>query len=238
MTLVAAPSAGQTGEVSGFTMDNAPGHVPMIFINNTRFDQNLLDYLEETGVDVSDPNIRPRVRVLVEITYANGNTNEVEFVDGSSVIEGLSDGTSYATPPALTEFTLTNTVLVCDVARIEPTRIEVFVPTTMTTIGFEEVNDQVIRTAVAYLPPQFVTLLPDMLDSDNNVSVIRNFDVRNAPVEVDRVQCGSVIGFTISGTLSISYASIGGSFIPGYLEDDTVRQSANPGRFKFTTNIR
>ena len=176
-------------------MDNASGHVPIFFVNNTRFDQNLLDYLEETGVDVSDPNLRPRIRTSVDIIYTNGNETTVEFVDGSAIVEGVVDGTNYATPPELTDFELNNVVAVCDIDRIEPSSVEIYVPVTMTQIGYVETDDAVYREITGIISPRFVDLLADELDSDNDVAVVRNFDIRNSPVLVNSVQCGSVIGF-------------------------------------------
>ena len=219
-------------------MDNASGHVPIFFVNNTRFDASLLEYLEETGVDVSDPNLRPRIRASIDIIYTNGNQTTVEFVDGSAVVEGVVDDTNYATPPELTDFELNNVVAVCDIDRIEPSSVEIYVPVTLTTIGYVESDNTIYREITGIISPRFVDLLPDELDDDNDVAVIRNFDIRNSPVLVNNVQCGSVIGFTISGTLNVSFDYVYDFYIPGYLEEDEVSQAANPGRFKFTTNVR
>ncbi len=240
MDYFASPSPGQTGTVSGYSMDNAPGHVPLFLINNTRFSQSLLDYLESTGVDISDPSLRPRVRVRVNIEYTNGNTNTVEFLDGSDIVQGDLDTNTLIVPPELTEYTLTNMVGVCDISRIEPEQVEVFVPVWLTRIEYVEGSDNVLYRAISGLvSPRFVVLEADELDDDNNVTLLRNFDVRSAPVPVNDVQCGAVVGFTISGTLTTTFDTINGtSFFPGYLLEDTVGQASNPGRFKFTTSIR
>ncbi|MCH7813174.1 MAG: hypothetical protein IID40_04045, partial [Planctomycetes bacterium] len=84
-----------TGENA--TVENAPGHIPIIFVNQTRFDPNLISYLNDlkaagrlSGVD--DPfatleGVRPRVRVRVRVTFDNGNSLPFEFVSGDSLVE-------------------------------------------------------------------------------------------------------------------------------------------------------
>jgi hypothetical protein len=87
INLVAQPVVDSTGAVPSITLDNAPGHVPIVFVNNTRFDQTLIDYFDSIGVDTSDPDLRPRVRVRTDIQYVNGNSITLEFIDGSDIVQ-------------------------------------------------------------------------------------------------------------------------------------------------------
>ena len=231
-----APAGG--GPLGEITIDNVPGHVPIFLVNNTRFDPALLDYLETTGVDVSDPNLRPRIRLRVQITYTNDSTGTFELLDGSDIVEGTLAGGTISVPPELTEFTLTNFVAVCDIASVDPVQVEVFVPVSLTTVRLVEAEDTVVREIGATVPPSFVVLQADQVDANNNVVFLRNFDIRNLPVLVPNVQCGSVVGFTVSGTLQVTFANIFGGNVPGYLDTDAAGQASNPGRFEFTTSLR
>jgi hypothetical protein len=242
LSLISTPTPNEQGQVPDITLDNAPGHVAIVLINNMQFEQRLLDYLATTGADLGDPNGPPpipRVRARFQLTYMNGNTNTIEFISGSTVVEGTAlAGGGLSVPPELNEFPLTNFVAVCDIALIEPVQVEVFVPVTTTSVGLVETQNTVERVVAARTPPSFVPLQPDTVNTDNNAVVIRNYDIRKAPVPVTGVQCGGVVGFTVAGTLEMSFTAILGQIVPGFLETDTVTQAANPGRFEFTTSIR
>lgn len=238
LALVTDPVPGASGAVSEITMDNAPGHVPIMFINNTRFDQRLLDYLETTGTDVSDPDLRPRVRVRVEVEYVNGSTNVIELLEGSDLVQATIAGGELAVPPELTEFTLRNFVAMCDVAKVEPLQVEIFVPVTRTVLTVREVENNVVREFLTAFAPAFEVLRVDMVDNNNNTTITRNFDIRNRPVPIPNVQCGGVVAFTLNGTLSLSFTNLGGQVFPGYLDTDNLSFLANPGRFEFLTSIR
>jgi hypothetical protein len=244
IALITEPTVNQTGTVSQGTLTNAPGHVPVFFINNTTFDQTLINYMSDLGIDTSDANLRPRVRLRVQIDYVNGSSNTIEFLDGSSIVQGsvlTSEGAQEnpLIPRDLTENTLTNVVAVCDIAAIRPdVSVEVFVPVFLKVSGFE--GDLVfIRSLNETIPPQFTVLQPDQVDANFNVTLQRNFDIRDVPVPVTNVQCGSVTAFVLSGTLRVPFVQDElGQLAPGWRDADTAAQASNPGRFTFATAVR
>jgi len=252
INLVATPVVDSTGAVPSITIDNAPGHVPVIFINNAKFDQNLIDYFDSIGIDTSDPNLRPRVRVRTDIRYVNGNTITLEFIDGSAVVQNTvqtANGTQQnpLIPRDLLQNDLTNVVAICDVSRVQPgggidsqeTSVEVFVPAFLKEIQIV-VNDLVTTRELSQtVQPQFVPLQQDEVDANLNVTLLRNFDIRDAPVPATDLLCGSVVGFTLSGTLRLPFVQDElGAVVPGYLDTDDAAQASIPGRFEFITNVR
>lgn len=252
INLVATPVVDSTGRVPSITLDNAPGHVPVVFINNTRFDQNLLDYFQSIGIDTSDDNLRPRVRVRTDIRYVNGNTITLEFIDGSDIVQNsvqTSEGAQQnpLVPRDLVENDLTNIVAICDVSIVQPgggideagTSVEVFVPAFLKEVQIV-VNDLVTtRELNETIQPQFVALQQDEVDDNRNIILQRNFDIRDAPVPATNLLCGSVVGFTLSGTLRVPFVQDElGAVVPGYLDTDTAAQASIPGRFEFITNVR
>lgn len=252
LALISTPVPNEDGEVPSITIPNASGHVPIVFINNTRFDDNLLNFLDGIGVDITEPNLRPRVRVRTTINYVNGGTNTVEFIDGSSIVQGsanTADGIQQnpLVPTDLTENDLGNIVAVCDVARVAPgieadnmtVTVEVFVPVFLKTIRVVEQDLIVQRELDMIAPPQFTVLQGDQVDANQNITLLQNFDIRDIPVAATNLQCGSVVGFTISGTLQVSFVIDElGQNVPGFLDTDTLSQAANPGRFEFMTTLR
>ena len=209
-----------TSVLGPITLANAPGHVPIMFVNNTRFDQNLLDYLESIGIDTSDPELRPRVRVRVTIQYVSGASNTIEFLDGSDIIQG----------PVQT-------------AAGTHASVEVFVPVFLKIIQLVEISERedvfVGRDLERTIPPQFTVLRSDDVDANNNVTLQRNFDVRDVPVQVTNVQCGSVVGFILSGTLRVPFVEDElGQVVPGWEDTDFSSEASSPGRFEFQTAVR
>jgi hypothetical protein len=252
INLVAQPVPDASGRVPGITLDNAPGHVVVVFINNTRFDQNLLDFFNSIGVDTSDEDLRPRVRVRVDIRYVNNNTTTFEFLDGASIVqnsvltaEGLQ--VNPVVPRDLIENDLTNMVTVCDVSIVQPgggiesaqSSIEVFVPAFLKEIEVV-VTDLVVRRELNdVIPPRFVPLQTDDVDDNFNVILARNFDIRDIPVPATNLLCGTVVGFTLSGTLRLPFVQDElGAFVPGYLDTATAVQAEIPGRYDFSTTVR
>ena len=238
-----------TSVLGPITLANAPGHVPIMFVNNTRFDQNLIDYLEDIGIDTSDPELRPRVRVRITIQYVTGSSNTIEFLDGSDIIQGTvqtAAGTQEnpLVPNALTENSLSNVVGVCDILAVQPdASVEVFVPVFLKVIQLVEISERedvfVGRDLERTIPPQFTVLRSDDVDANNNVTLQRNFDVRDIPVQVTNVQCGSVVGFTLSGTLRVPFVQDElGQIVPGWEDTDFPSEASNPGRFEFQTAVR
>jgi hypothetical protein len=248
INLVAQPVVDSTGAVPSITLDNAPGHVPIVFVNNTRFDQTLIDYFDSIGVDTSDPDLRPRVRVRTDIQYVNGNSITLEFIDGSDIVQSTVQTLEGAqenplVPRDLVENDLTNIVAVCDVAIVRPggqsTSIEVFIPAFQKVINIVT-NDLVVSRELSQtIQPQFVPLQQDEVDGNQNITLLRNFDLRDVPVQAEGLLCGSVVGFTLSGTLRLPFVQDElGQVVPGYLDTDNAAQASVPGRFEFSTIVR
>jgi hypothetical protein len=252
INLIATPVIDSTGRVPSITIDNAPGHVPIVFVNNTVFDQNLLNYFNSIGIDTSDPNLRPRVRVRTDIGYVNGNSITLEFIDGSDLVQSsvqTGEGVQQnpLVPTDLTENDLTNAVAICDVSIVRPgggldgsgTSVEVFVPAFLKQITVV-VNDLITtRELDETVSPQFVALQQDDVDENQNVTLQRNYDLRDAPVPATDLLCGTVVGFTLSGTLRLPFVQDElGATVPGYLDTDAAAQASVPGRFEFATTVR
>ena len=240
--------------ISSDTIENARGHVVLYFINNTRFDGNVLAYLRDKGVDVdSDPDLRPRVRFSVRVLFEGGTTNTFEFLDGSDLFDGVDtfvDATGQTVtqavfpPPELTEDTLTNTVLVCDVIAVggvpeitsTTSSISVFVPTYLkewrvvqSVFGSDiELNRQE--------PPGFRPLLVDDVSESGAVELQRNFGTRDIPANAAPT-CGSVVVFVLTGDLILPFY-IERPQWPGYLDTDVDAEAAIPGRFKLSITVR
>jgi hypothetical protein len=246
LSLVTTPTPDATGVVNDVTLANAPGHVPVFLINNTRFDSALIDYMESLGIDTSDPNLRPRVRVRTAINYVNGNSNTIEFLDGSDIVQGtvLTDEgiqENPLVPRQLTENSLTSVVAICNVESVQPdASIEVFVPVFLKVIGFESTNILFnVRTLNETIPPRFTILQRDDVDANFNVTLQRNFDIRDVPVPARGVQCGSVVAFILSGTLRVPFVVDElGQTAPGFLDTDGAAEASNPGRFEVQTTVR
>ncbi len=246
LSLVTTPTPDSAGVVNDVTLSNAPGHVPVFLINNTRFDTALIDYMESLGIDTTDTDLRPRVRVRTTINYVNGNTNTIEFLDGSDIVQGtvLTDEgiqENPLVPRQLTENSLTSVVAVCNVGTVQPdASIEVFVPVFLKVIGFESTNILFnVRSLNETIPPRFTVLQRDEVDDNFNVTLQRNFDIRDVPVPASSVQCGSVVAFILSGTLRVPFVVDElGQTAPGYLDFDDAAQASNPGRFEFQTAVR
>ncbi len=251
IALVNTPTADAEGE-TGITISNAPGHIPIVFINNTRFDQGLLNYLASIGVDVSDPDLRPRVRVRTGIEYVNGNTLTIEFLSGSDLIQtavqtagGVIETTLI--PSSLLERDLENVVAVCNVATVKPgaaieeneLSVEVFIPAFLKEISIVTNDLIVTRELNQTIEPQFIPLQPDQVDDNFNVTLTRNFDIRDVPVPAEDLLCGVVVGFTLEGVLRLPFVQDElGQSVPGFLATDTTAQAGIPGRFSFETTVR
>ena len=197
------------------------------------------------GIDTSDPDLRPRVRVRVTVQYVSGASNTIEFLDGSDIIQGTvqtAAGTQEnpLVPNALTENDLSNVVGVCDILAVQPdASVEVFVPVFLKVIQVVETEFTVERGLERTIPPQFTVLRSDDVDENNNVTLQRNFDVRDIPVQVTNVQCGSVVGFTLSGTLRVPFVEDElGQVVPGWEDTDFPSEASSPGRFEFQTAVR
>ncbi|MFQ5489216.1 MAG: hypothetical protein ACE5GE_00730 [Phycisphaerae bacterium] len=258
-----ATGAGTVGSV-----ENATGHVPIIFVNRLRYAPSLASFMRTLNEErrlsgipegVTDFNsLRPRVRLRVRVTYENGNVIEHEFVDGDGVFEfepreeNEEDLGIPITPvdPNLTENTLSRVVALCDVIRVEIVgNVQVFVPVIVRTIRVE-VGDlaQQTRTLVVTDNPQFRPILPDEVDENLNVTLLRNFGVREGPGPAENLTCGSMVGIVVSGVVTVPFTAPEDnpedSFIaqrdevPGFVDTDVPAQVSVPGRYEFLVRVR
>jgi hypothetical protein len=220
------------------TTKTPTGFVPIFFISNAQFDTPILQYLAARGADISDPNLRPRIRVRASVTFADDSTRTLEFLDGSQITEPSNVNTSgVAVPVDLTRPVLTNQVLPCDVRQISiaPTSVEVYVPVSITQFRYEQVQgigNVLVRDQI--FAPQFVALQVDEVDTNLNTLVFRNLGIRDTPAPLANVTCGSVGLFALEGTLSVPFVN----GIPGWVDTDTAQTAAFPGRFRVVTTVR
>ena len=216
-----------TGEFA--SVQNATGHVPLIFVNKLRYAPQLVSYLaklqeerrlsglEDAQIPLS--SLRPRVRLRIQVIYADDPDNPVqyEFVEGDGVFEvelreEEDEDLGLPPPPVdpnLTENTLSRLVAACNVAQVEILgNAQVFVPVFVRTIRVE-VGDlaQQTRTLVATDNPQFRPILPDDVDENLNTVLARNYGVREAPAPAINITCGSMIGIVLSGTVSVPFTA-------------------------------
>lgn len=242
-----------TGGTATASIDNAPGHVVVQFINNAQVDEMLLNYLlTEGGVNLSDAeirNLRPRVRLRMQITYRNGQTLSFEIVDGSQM---LVDSRFQAQADAdLNQNDLDNAVARCDVARVEiapGSSIEVFIPVELLqfdqqqmTVGNNVVTEYILRDRI---PPQFRVLQADQVDQDGNVVLQSNIGIRDFPSPVLNPVCGTVVAVIMNGTLRVPFlAGVPDPTGPGQLNDpsfdvgDASSVASIGGRYEFLVTV-
>lgn len=235
------------GGTSFSSLENVPGHVVIAFINNAQMDERLIEYLRGPGgvslTDAEWQSIRPRIRFRVQVTFANGTTMPIEFVDGSPVIDARFNAEIF---PDLNRNTLNNVTLTCDVARVEilpGSQIEVFMPVELLQYERRDVTDArgiVIQTDFTIderIQPTFRQLEIDTLDADGNVIVNRNIDVRDVPAPVTQLFCGSVIAIIMEGELDAPFLT-GVDDNPSYDRDDAATVNTIGGFHKFTVTVR
>ncbi|NOS99552.1 MAG: hypothetical protein HOP29_02880 [Phycisphaerales bacterium] len=222
---------------------DSAGHVVIAFRNDATFDERVLDSLVAAGLDealLTDQTLRPRVRLLLRITFVDQNTLDVEFNDGSStVIDPLVDPRDF---PDLLQTPQNNLVVQCDVARVDLLTLpSVFVPTAfeITRIDPGDENTPPFRVRNQIIPAQFEQLQLDTVDQFGNTVVLRNINTRDAPAPAISPNCGSVVTLTLSGQLSLPFErNFVGVDLPGVLITDLARLAASPGRFRLTVGIR
>jgi hypothetical protein len=230
------------GDVS--TLENPTGHVIVAMINNAEVDERLLDYMEsaEGGslmlTDLEKRLLRPRIRFRVGITFTDGQTATVEFINGSRyLVQPTFDSQS---EPDLNQNDLRDVVVTCDVASVQVLDpIEVFVPVEVTRFQFVEpsgVTPGFFREA-GRIPPGFQSLEVDTVDQDLNTIVRRNIGIRDRPSTVENPRCGSVIGILLDGVLSVPFREdLGG--VPGFEVADIPSAASVGGRYEFRVTIQ
>ncbi|MCP4249100.1 MAG: hypothetical protein GY778_18815 [bacterium] len=251
------------GTGANATVENASGHIPVVFVNRTQFDPNLINYMNDLKAagrlsGVADPfasldGLRPRVRVRVRVTFENGNSLPFEFVDGDSLVEidvrdaDLEGGGAIDTvDPRLTEDDLARMVATCGVVRVEiEGDPQVFVPVITRRIQVEvgDESGEQTRVLIGTDLPAFRPVLPDEINADRNTTLLRNYGVREAPASVRDLRCGAMVGIVMSGTVQIPFTGPEDepedefvqehSEVPGFITTDTTREASIPGRYKF-----
>lgn len=230
-------------------IENATGHVVVTFVNNATVDERLLNYMESDeggGLDFTEEErqgLRPRLRMRVRITFADGTSQLVEYIDGSST---LVDPTFNAeSQPDLNQNDLNNTVANCDVASVAVeagSAIDVFVPVPLRVYELVEsstTGGQVVRTFELRetIPPQFRALQADEVDEDGNVTARRNVGLRDLPSPTLSPLCGSVIAIVVDGVLSVPFLD-GVDTAPSYDRDDPNTSGGVGGRYEFVVTVR
>ncbi len=199
--------------ISGLsTLDNAPGHVVIAVVNSTTIQQNLRNFLStriDPELQEQIDTLRPRMRLSLLVTFADGAQQTIEFITGSRDLVDLSFAGQAETD--LNQRDFTNAVALCDVRSVEldpNAAIEVFMPVRI--VNFQRVdvttgagvttttqNQQRDQTL-----PGFRVLLPD----DNTIE--RNIGPRDIPGVLTNVLCGSVVVIEVSGQLFVPFADV------------------------------
>lgn len=231
-----------TTAASFTSITNAPGHVVIQVVNAANVDESLVNYLTSLGVTLTaneQLNLHPRIRLRLRVTFTDGTFLTLEFITGS---EGYVDPAKKQQAEAdLNQNTFDNAVVLCDVASVtlEPSsNIEVFVPVDMTMYELVTVNatgDVASQTAFQSRGTDafgFRPLQVDQTDADGNVTLQRNIGVRDVLAPINNVTCGSVIGLTITGTLSVPFFRPVDN-TPSYDINDAQTIARIGGRFEF-----
>ena len=235
------------------TLDNAPGHVVIQFVNNAQVDETLINYLEtEGGLSLTDAevrNLRPRVRLRMQVTYTNGQVLTFEIVDGSQeLIDSRFQDTAEAD---LNQNDLDNAVAKCDVSRVEiapGSSIEVFMPVELLAFDQQQQtvgnNVDIVYVLRERIPPQFRPLQPDQTDEDGNVLLQANIGIRDFPAPVINPICGTVVAIIMNGTLRAPFLSgvpdIDGEGVlndPSFDINDAPSVAAIGGRYEFLVTV-
>lgn len=231
-----------TGSIQ--SIPNAPGHIVLTVLNNAEIDERLLTFLESrlTLSDAEKRSLRPRIRMRIRVTFADGTFQTIEFITGSAnLVDPAFDAQAV---PDLNQNDLSNAVVVCDVAsvQIEPgSVIEVFVPVELTGFELIEIAGQGGNTVgTTFQPrrrdqPQFQPLQVDDIDPDSNVILRRNIGIRDVPSPVTNVTCGSVIPIVINGVLSVPFSI---TDEPSYDIADQNTIATIGGRYEFLVSVQ
>lgn len=225
------------------TGPTSPGHVVIAFRNDTVFDEQLLNFLVQDGLDpslIDDPALRPRVAVRVRITFPDNEMLEVEFVDGSSTIVSAEvDITQF---PDLSRNEQDNLVVQCDVVQVELVELpRVFLPTAVETLTVDpgDENTAPFTRLVTRTQPQFELLERDDVDQNGNTLLQRNFDIRDVPGPAIGPNCGSVVTIVLSGTLRVPFrVNALNLLVPGFFDTENTEIATVPGRFQLNVGIR
>ncbi len=241
----------QDSIIASSTLPNSPGHIPVILINNTVFSPELLAFLERSqpGSVPDDENLRPRIRFRVRVTFTDGNTTTIEFVDGSQLVQGdpIVGDPDFELDPLilprdLTENALTNAVVLCNEALVTlDGLIEMYIPVNLKeiTIPLAGIVGNPVRQLVTITRPRFVPLLVDEVDVNGTVTVVRNFGVRDIPAPATNLLCGTVVAIVLNGTMTMPFVvDNNGETVPGFLDTEGASQASIPGRFDLVLTLQ
>ena len=85
--------------------------------------------------------------------------------------------------------------------------------------------------------PQFQALQVDDVDEDGDTILRRNVDIRDTVTSISSLQCGSVVGIIVSGTLTVPFLD-GVSDDPSYDQDDEPTVAGIGGRYAFRVSVQ
>jgi len=223
------------------SITNAPGHVVVQVVNAAEIDESLVNFLESEGLTLTNNELlrlKPRIRMRLRITFIDGTFQTLEFITGTP--NYIDPEFEQQAETDLNQNTFDNAVVLCDVASVdvEPgSNIEVFIPAQMTSYELVETSAEGGQVSTEFQPretinPAFRELQVDQTDADGNVILEQNIGVRDVIAPINNVTCGSVIGLTISGTLSVPFLrNVDNS--PSFDRDDEQTVGRIGGRFEF-----
>ncbi len=235
-----------TGSGQFTTLDNPSGHVVVTFVNNVVVDEQLLAYLEGPAnlvlTDAEKRELRPRIRLRVQVTFTDGTVQTIEFIDGSTKL--VEPAFAAEADPDLNQNDLDNVVVPCVVASVTlapGTDIEVFIPAGLLQFGREEVfdaegNPVTIYTLRGEEAPRFRRLEIDEIDEDGNVTVQHHIGRRDAPSPAMNPLCGSVVAIVADGVLKVPFLTQA-STRPSYDLADNATVSRIGGRYEFRVTV-
>lgn len=231
----------------GATVDQPPGFVVITFANNAEIDEQLLSYLESSaggGLVLTDEQkiaLRPRVRLTVRITFTDNSILDVEFISGSAdFVQPLFLAQS---APDLNQNDLETIVAVCDVQSVAlrpGSPIEVFIPVQLTQLGLLAVTGGFggdvtgVFLDQGFITPRFRELRIDGPGPDG-IEIRQNIGVEDLPGPIQNPLCGSVIGITLDGTLSVPFHP--SRTVPSFDQDSPIEIGTIGGRFEFRVTI-
>jgi len=233
------------------SLDNAPGHVIIAFINNVTFDDRLLTYLESNGnasqYSGATGSLHPLIRATIQVRFTDQSVLQLEAITGNpDIVE-----TGFPRP-IFVDNTIDPEVFtrvgICDVESVTlvATNTEVFIPVEITAFQLiQTTNDAGAITGNTFEPrtrtqPRFIPLQIDDVDANLNVVTVRNVDIRDVPTPVQNPVCGAVIGIVLEGTISVPFLERNGvavSDAPSYDQDDAATIAAIGGRYRFNVTI-
>ena len=236
------------GEANTFvTLDPAPGHVVIAFVNNAVMGEQLIGYLDGPGgmnfTDEERRNLRPRIRARVRVTFVDGAQAAFEFIEGTrDVIDQRQTAFSV---PDLSANDHNNAVVLCNVAVVEFLQgsVEVFMPVELDVYELVDVNAGIGQINSEFrlreqIPPVFRPLQVDDIDADGNTILVRNVGVREVPGPVVSPICGTVVTITLTGTLTAPFLTGPGveGNDPSYDRDDDPTEAAIGGQYEFVVS--